>query len=65
MSVGFLVIGVIIACYLAWRGIKNHGFYVAGEKVSTGVVVAAGLVIVVAWSLFAAMQLGFIPDHAP
>jgi hypothetical protein len=65
MPIWLLALMPIVASFLAWRGLKNGGFYVAGEKADTPIVIAAAAIIAIAWGLAVAMHLGFIPDHAP
>ena len=46
------------------RGFRGGGFYVWGQRQSNVAVGLAWAVILIAFGLFAATQLGFIPDHA-
>ena len=68
MPIWFLVLLALCAPFAvitATRGIKGNGTYIAGQKVSRLTIVLAAIVIVIAVSLLAATQLGFIPNHAP
>jgi hypothetical protein len=64
MPIWFLALNAICICFVIWRGIKNDGFYFAGEKVDKHVVVIAIAIIVAAFGLMLAMELGFISDFA-
>jgi hypothetical protein len=53
------------AANTALRIFRGHEVYLAGQKASRAVTGVAVAIIVVAFGLMAATQLGFIPDHAP
>ena len=62
---------IFFAFSLGWaanttlRILRGNEVYFAGQKASRSVTAAAFAIILVAVGLMAAMQLGFIPDHAP
>lgn len=49
----------------AIRVLKGHDVYIAGQKASRTVTGGAIAIIVVAFGIMVAMQLGLVPDHAP
>jgi hypothetical protein len=49
----------------AIRILKGHEVYIAGQKASRAVTGGAIAIIVVAIGIMVAIQLDFIPDHAP
>ena len=68
MPIWFLVFIAVCACFAlsaAVRGIWGSGIYVAGQRMSRFTVLLAMVIILIAWGLFAAIQLGFISNHAP
>jgi hypothetical protein len=65
MPIWLLALMPIVAFFLAWRSLKRGGFYVAGQKADTPIVITAATIIAIVWGLAVAMQLGFLPDHAP
>ena len=44
---------------------KGREIYIGGQKTSRGVTGSAVAIIIIAFVIMAAIQLGFIPDHAP
>jgi hypothetical protein len=58
---------VALAAFGVFRGIsavRTRGMTVV-TRANRVTVVFAAIVIIIAWGLFAATQLGFIPNHAP
>ena len=68
MPIWFFVFVVVCALWAfgsaIWK-IGNGGLYIAGKRQSPLIVVLAAIGMTVVFGLFAAIQLGFIPDHAP
>jgi hypothetical protein len=60
-----LVVLVPIAVLAIFRGVLAVRNGSVPSKVNRTTVILAAVSIAVAWALFAATQLGFIPDHAP
>jgi len=68
MPVWFLIALAVCGCFAlatALRAFRSDGFYIAGERVGRGTVILASIVILIAFAIFAAVQLGFVKDHAP
>jgi hypothetical protein len=68
MPIWFLVFLAFCACFAliaALRGLRGNGIYIGGERVSPLSIVLSAIIILMAFGIFAAVQLGFIPDHAP
>jgi len=64
----FLVLLAVCASFAvgtAIRGLRGEGLTVAGQTISPATVVLAATIILLAFGLTAAMQLGFIGDHYP
>ena len=64
----FALFVVFCACFVAFRAIRGFsgdGFYVAGQEVTPAMAGMMLVIFLVAFGLFAAIQLGFIPNHAP
>ena len=57
--------GGIFAVNAAVKIFKGHEIYIGGQKTSRGVTGGALAIILIAFVIMAAIQLGFIPDHAP
>jgi uncharacterized membrane protein len=59
-----LLIGLLLAAVFFGLSaiLRRHGDERLYNRVT---IVVAAIVIVTAWGLFAATQLGFIPNHAP
>ena len=67
MPIWFIIIVAVCAVFgvrAAIRGYKGD-WVIAGQSISRPTIVLASLIILVAWALLAAIQLGLIPDHAP
>ncbi len=47
------------------RGVKDNRLDIAGQRVNRLTVIAAAIIIVVAFALLCVTQFGFIADHAP
>ena len=61
----FLAICAAWAFLMVLRGIKNNGVYVGDIRVGRITTILASIIILIALALFAAILLGFVPDHAP
>jgi hypothetical protein len=64
----FLVFLALCFVPVAWstiRAFRGDGFYVLGQRQSGLTILLAWIIILIAFGLFAAIQLGFIPNHAP
>jgi hypothetical protein len=44
---------------------KNGGLYIFGAKISPVTMIAALIIIIAGFGIMVAIQLGFVPDHAP
>ena len=60
-----LTIGGAFALITAIRAFKNDGVEIAGQRIGRPTVVLAVTIIVTVFIFIAAIELGFIPDHAP
>ena len=64
----FLVIVMVCVCFAfvnLTRPMRNGGLYIFGAKISPVTMIAALIVIVAGFGIMVAIQLGFVPDHAP
>jgi hypothetical protein len=55
----------LCAGFLALRATRPGGFGVSGQRVNPITILLALGIILIAFGLFAATQLGIIADHAP
>lgn len=68
MPVWFWIISAVcgfVGLRSAWRRWENGGTHSGGTEASRLTIVLAAGIILGAFGLMAAIQLGFIPDHAP
>ena len=68
MPIWFLIFLVICTCFAvgsAIHKIRGGGLYIGGERMNPLTVALAAIGMMIVLGLFAAMQLGFIPNHAP
>ncbi len=58
----------VVAAVAVLRGayaLKNGGARGIWNKANRPAVILAATIIAIAWGIFAAIQIGFIPNHAP
>ena len=60
---GFFASAAVAAFYKTRARLRGEDL--GNRKVRVATAVAAAVIIALAWGLFAATQLGFIPNHAP
>lgn len=68
MPIWFLIVIALcmpFAILAMVRSFSSEGMYIAGERVSRPTILLAATIIMIAFGLLAATQLGFIPNHAP
>jgi hypothetical protein len=61
----FFLAFTVFGLFRVLSAVRRGGMTVGGTPVSNVTVVLAAATIVIAWALFAATLLGFIPNHAP
>lgn len=62
------VVLIVLAALGIFRGVlavRNGGTTGIWGRINRPTIMVAAIIIAIAWGLFAATQLGFIPDHAP
>lgn len=47
------------------RALRRGGWYIWGKRVAPSTIILVMIVIVIVFGIAAAVQLGFIADHAP
>ena len=68
MPTWFLLLTAICGCYAFFtlnRRMRNGGLYIWGSKISPLTMAGALIIILIGFGVMVAIQLGFIPDHAP
>lgn len=61
----FFIVIAGLAIFNGLRALRRYGVRGVWGEASRPTIIAAVIIILVAWGLFAATQLGFIPNHAP